>query len=61
MTSARTQSSCRKENIKNDCFNGTKINHRTSTQRIIALKIHNIHIFLIWKPNDISFNQAIKE
>ena len=58
MTSARIQPFSRKFNNNTDCFNGTRINFRTIRQRIIALKLHVIHFCLVWKSNDISFNQA---
>ena len=60
MTSARVGSFCRKQNINISCFDGTRINPRNITQKITALKIHNIHFCLIWKSNGISLNEVIE-
>ena len=60
-TSARIQPFCRKSNINIGCFNGKKITPRTITQRIIATKIPNNHFCSIWKSDDISLPQAVKE
>ena len=60
MTSARVGSFCRKYNINIGCFDGTRINPRNTTQRNTALKIHNNHFCLIWKSDNISFNQVIE-
>ena len=57
MTSARIQPFCRKYNINNGCFDGTRIKSRNLTQRVTSLFIHNNHFCLIWKSNGISFNQ----
>ena len=61
MTSARVGSFCRKYNINIGCFDGTRINLRNITQRNTGLKIHNNHFCLIWKSDDVSFNQVIKD
>ena len=61
MTSARIQPFCRKFNINIGCFDGTKINPRNPTQRVVSLFIYNNHFCLIWKSNGISFDKAIKE
>ena len=60
MTSARIQPFCRKYNINIGCFDGTRINPHNLTQRNTALFIHNNHFCLIWKSNNISFNQVIE-
>ena len=60
MTSARVGSFCRKYNIDIGCFDGTRINPRNITQRDTALKILNNHFCLIWKSENISFNQVRK-
>ena len=60
MTSARVGSFCRKYNINIGCFDGTRINPRNITQRNTALKIHNNHFCLIWKSDNVSFNQVIE-
>ena len=60
MTSARVGSFCRKYNINIGCFDGTRINPRNITQRHTAIKIHNNHFCLIWKSDDVSFNQVIE-
>ena len=59
MTSARIQPFCRKNSMNRAFFNGKEITPKSITQGFIALKIHNIHFSLIWKPNDISFNKTI--
>ena len=58
MTSARIQPFCRKCNINNGCFDGTRINLRNLTQRITSLFKYNNQFCLIWKSNNISFNQV---
>ena len=42
------------------CFDGTRINPRNNTQRNTSLFIYNIHFWLIWKTNGVSFNQVIE-
>ena len=61
MTSARIQPFCRKYNINIGCFDGTRINPRNLTQRNTALKIHENHFCLIWKTDNISFNQVMED
>ena len=61
MTSARTQTFCRKYNINIGYFNGKEIWPRTIIQRNKDLKIHNKHFCLIWKSKGISFNQVIED
>ena len=61
MTSARIQPFCRKHNINIGCYDGFGVCPRNITQRNIALKIHNNHFCLIWKPYGVSFDRAIKE
>ena len=60
MTSARIQPFCRKYNINIGYNVGFRVYPRNIIQRDIALKIHNIHFCLIWKSNNISFNQVIE-
>ena len=61
ITSARIQPFCRTYNINIGCFDGTRINPRNITQRDTVLKIKNNHFCLIWKPDGISFDKAMKE
>ena len=61
MTSAKTQSFCRKHNIDLRYFNGKEIWPTNITEKTIALKIHENRFCLICKSNDISFNKAIEE
>ena len=61
MTSAKFQLFCRKYNINIGCFDGTRINPRNVTQRDTALKKHKNHFCLIWKPNNITFNQVVED
>ena len=61
MTSARVQPFCRKHNVNIGYYDGSRVYPRNITERNIELKIHNDHFCLIWKSNDISFNQATKE
>ena len=61
MNSAIIPPFCRKYNIDIGCFNGKKITPRNISQRNTSLFIYKNHSFLIWKPNDVSFVQAIKE
>ena len=60
-TSARIQPFCRKYNINIGCYDGFRVCPRNITQRNTALKIHNNHFCLIWKSDDVSFVEAIKE
>ena len=61
MTSARIQPYCRKHNIIIGCYDGFRVCPRNITQRNKALKIHNNHFCLIWKPDGVSFDKAITE
>ena len=60
MTSARIQPLFRKYNINIGCSDGKRIIPRNINQRNTALKIHDNHFCLIWKPNGISFHQVIE-
>ena len=60
MTTARIQPLCKKYNINIGYFNGKEIWPRTVTQRNTALKVHINHFCLIWKSDNISFNQVIE-
>ena len=60
MTSARNQPFCRKYNINIGCFGGTRINPRNNTQRNTSLFIYNNQFCLVWKSNNMSFNQVIE-
>ena len=60
MTSARIQPFCKKYNINIGFNYGFRVYPRDITQREIALKIHNNLSCLIWKPQNISFNQVIE-
>ena len=60
MTSARNQPFCEKHNINIGCFDGTRINPRNLTQRNTFLFIYNNHFCLIWKSQNISWNQVIE-
>ena len=60
MTCARVQPFCKNYSINIGCFDGTRINPRNITQRNTALKIHNNHFCLIWKSDNVSFNQVIE-
>ena len=61
MTSARIQPFCRNYNINIGCFDGTRINPRSLTQRDTAIKIHNNHFCLIWNSIGISFNRVLED
>ena len=61
MTSSRNQPFCRNYNINIGCFDGTRINPRNLTQKKTSLFIHNNHFCLIWKPDGVSFDKAIKK
>ena len=60
MTTARIQPFCKIYNINIGYFNGKEIWARTVTQRNTALKIHHNHFCLIWKSDNVSFNQVIE-
>ena len=61
MTSARSEFFCRKHNINIGYYDGYRISPRNFTERSIALKIHNNHFCLVWKPQKSSFNQVIEK
>ena len=61
MTTLRVQPFCRKYNVNIGYYDGFRVCPGIITERNIALKKHDIHFCLIWKPNDISFNEAIEE
>ena len=61
MTSARLQPFLRKNFVGIGCFNGTRKSSLNITQRNTSLFIYNNHFCLIWKSNDISFNQVLKD
>ena len=58
MNSARGRSFCRKNNKNIGWFDGTRTNPRNLTQRNTSLFIYNNHFCLIWKSQNISFNQV---
>ena len=60
MTSARIQQLCRKNNINIGCSDGTRIYPRNFTLRNTSLFIYINHFCLIWKSQNISFNQVIE-
>ena len=61
MTSARIQPFCRKFNNNVGCFDGFRVYPRSITKRDTALKIQNNHFCLIWKTQNISFNQVVEK
>ena len=60
MISARIQQICRKFNINIGWFDGTRKNPRNVIQRNTSLFIYKNHFCLIWKSQNISFNQVIE-
>ena len=60
MPSARRQPFCRKNNINIGYFNGKETWPVSITQRNTALQKHINHSCLIWKSQNISFNQVIE-
>ena len=60
VTSARNQPFCKKYNINFGCFDGMRITLLDITQRNISWFIYNNHFCVIWKTNEISFNEAIE-
>ena len=60
MTKAGIQPFCRANNIIIGFFDGTRVFPRTVTDRNNALYLYNNHFSLIWKSENVSFNQAIK-
>ena len=61
MTMARIQLCLRKLGIDLGFFNGGRVFPRTVTIRERASYLCNNHFYLIWKSENVSFNQAIKE
>ena len=61
MVSARIQPCLRKLGVNLGYYNGKEICPTTITNRNISLFLSNNHFCLIWKPEGVSFNQAIKE
>ena len=61
MTKARIQPICRANKINLGCFDGNGVYPRSVTNRNSALFIYNNHFCLIWKPEGVSFIQAVKE
>ena len=61
MTMARIQPYLRKLSIDLSSFNGERVFPRTVTKRDSASYLYNNHFCLIWKSENVSFNQAIIE
>ena len=61
MTMARIQPFCRANNINLGYYNNDRVFPRTVTNRDTALFLYKNHFCLIWKSQNISFNQAIQE
>ena len=61
MTKARIQPFCRANNINLGYYNDDRVFPRTVTNRDSAFYLYNNHFCLIWKSQDVSFNQAIRE
>ena len=61
MTKARIQPFCRANSINLGYFDGDGVYPRSVTIRNSALFLHNNHFCLIWKSENVSFNQAITE
>ena len=61
MTKARIQPFCLANNINLGYFNGDRVSLRSVPDRNNALFLYNNHFCLIWKSEDVSFNQAFKE
>ena len=60
MTKARVQPFCRENNVSLGYFDETRVFPRSVTERNIALYLYNHHFCLIWKPENVSVNQAFK-
>ena len=58
---ARIQPCLKKLGIDLGYHNGDKVFPRTVTNRDTALYLYNNHFCLIWKPQNVSFIQAVKE
>ena len=61
MTKGRIQPLCRSKNNKLGYFDGIRVFPRIVTERNKALYLYNNHFCLIWKCENVSFNQTIKE
>ena len=61
MTKARIQPFCRANNFNLGYWDGERVFPRTVTNRDSALYLCNNHFCLIWKSENVSFKQAIKE
>ena len=61
MTRARIQPFCKANNINLGYYDGERIFPRSVTDRNIVLFLYINHFCLIWKSENISVNQAIKE
>ena len=61
MTKARIQPFCRANNISIGYSDGERIFPRSVTNRNTALFLYNNHFCLIWKSQNISFDQAVIE
>ena len=61
MTMARIQPFCRANNINLGYYNNDRVFPRTVTNKDSALFIYNNHFCLIWKSQNVSFNQTMNE
>ena len=61
MTMARIQPFCRANNINLGYYNNDRVFPSTIANRDSASYLHNIHFCLIWKSQNVSFNQTIQE
>ena len=61
MTKARIQPFCRANNINLGYYDNNGVFPRTVTNRNSALYLYNNHFCVIWKSENVSFIQAIKE
>ena len=61
MTSARIEPFCRKYKIELGYYDGCRVYFESTTERNLALKMHENHFCLIWKSDGISFDEAVKE
>ena len=61
MTLARIQPFCRANNINLGFYNNDRVFPRTVTNRDTAFYLYKNHFCLIWKSQNVSFNQAIQE
>ena len=61
MTKARIQPFCRANNINLGYYNEDRVFPRSVTERNKALYLHNNHFCVIWKSENVSFKDAIRE